>query len=67
MGQNLRAEMAGIRTDLTTTEQRLRTGLTTTEQRLQSAIEALGLRLTIRLGVMIGTATAALAAILRLH
>jgi hypothetical protein len=38
-----------------------------TEQRLQAAIEALGLRLTIRLGVMIGAAIAILGTNLRLY
>jgi hypothetical protein len=45
----------------------VRGDMTAMEQRLQAGLEALGLRLTIRLGVMIGAAIAILGAILRLH
>jgi hypothetical protein len=45
----------------------VRGDMTAKEQRLQAGLEALGLRLKIRLGVMIGAAIAILGAILRLH
>jgi hypothetical protein len=45
----------------------VRTEMPAMEQRLLSSIEALGLRLTIRLGAMIAAAIAILGAILRLH
>jgi len=64
---DLKQEIAQLQSDLNGSLTAVRAEATATEQRLQAAIEALGLRLTIRLGVMIGTATAALAAILRLH
>jgi len=55
------------RDDLKGVEQRLEAKIDAQGERLQAAIEALGLRLTIRLGVMIGAAIAILGAILRLH
>jgi len=45
----------------------VRTEMAAMEQRLQASIEVLGLRMTIRLGAMIGVAVAILGAILRLH
>lgn len=51
-----RADVAAVKTDVIAME-----------QRPGAAIEALGRRLTIRLGVMIGAAIAILGAILRLH
>lgn len=45
----------------------VRTEMAAMEQRLQASIEVLGLRMTIRLGAVIGVAVAILGAILRLH
>lgn len=64
---DLKQEIGHLRTELNTGLTTIRMDVSAVEHRLHGAIEALSLRLTIRLGVMIGTATAALAAILRLH
>ena len=45
----------------------VRADMAAMEQRLLAAVESLGLRMTIRLGAMIGVAVAILGAILRLH
>jgi hypothetical protein len=63
----IRGDIGLVRGELKTEIAAVRTDMTAMEQRLQAAIEAIGLRLTIRLGVMIGTAIVILGAILRLH
>jgi hypothetical protein len=63
----LRGDTVSVRTEMAGMEQKLRGDMVSMEQRQQAAIEALGLRLTIRLGMMMGAAVAILGAILRLH
>ena len=64
---SVKGEIGSARSDMATMDQRLRTDMAAQEQRLLAAIETLGLRLTIRLGVMMGAAVAILGAILHLR
>jgi len=56
-------DIASVKSDMAAMDLRM----VAMEQRLQASLEALGLRLTIRLGVMMGTAVAVLGAILHLR
>ena len=67
MEQRQRNDMLGVDQKLAAMDQRLRVDMASMEQRLEARIEALGLRLTIRLGVMMGTAVAILGAIQHLR
>lgn len=59
--------LADANRDMLVSDLATKDDLTAVEQRLEAAVEALGLRLTIRVGAMIGVAVAVLGAILRLH
>jgi hypothetical protein len=62
-----KSDITAVKTDLVAVAQRLATLTEAGDQRLAASIEALGLRLTIRLGAMIAGAVAILGGILRLH
>ncbi len=53
--------------DIAAVKADLKTDISAAEQRLEASIEALGLRMTIRLGAMIAASVAILDAILRLN
>ena len=60
-------DVAAVRDDLDAVEKRLEASVDTQGERLRAAMEALGLRLTVRLGVMIAGAVAILGALQRMH
>ncbi|MGD9614044.1 MAG: hypothetical protein AB7H90_12545 [Alphaproteobacteria bacterium] len=62
----LKSEIALLRNETASLEQRLRADITALDQRVTTAIDTMSLRLTVRMGGLIAVGVAALAAIIKL-